>query len=209
MPRRIGVLLFVIFLASSTNIAGKKKKPALPDFVVNAKTVLVLIDPQAGVSVNDPLANRNAQQDVEKAFLKWGRLSPVTSQETADLVIAIRKGSGKVAQNTIGGLPTNDRPITAESTGNTTRVGAQQGRDPGTGLPGGPQNTAPHPQAEIGGADDTFVVYDGHVDHPLLSPAVWRYTAPDALHGPEVPAVDKFRKAIEEAVKQQQQQSQP
>ena len=30
---------------------------------------------------------------------------------TADLVISVRKGNGKIAQPTIGGVPTNDRPV--------------------------------------------------------------------------------------------------
>jgi hypothetical protein len=33
------------------------------------------------------------------------------------------------------------------------------------------------------------------------SPPVWRYIAKDALHSPNVPAVDQFRKAIDETEK--------
>jgi hypothetical protein len=39
-------------------------------------------------------------------------------------------------------------------------------------------------------------------DSPLDSPAVWRYTAKDALESPDVPAVEVFRKAIADTEKQ-------
>jgi hypothetical protein len=55
-------------------IAGGKKKNSLPPCILNARTILVLIDPEAGTSVDTPLANKTAQEDVEKAFMKWGRL---------------------------------------------------------------------------------------------------------------------------------------
>jgi hypothetical protein len=48
-----------------------------------------------------------------------------------------------------------------------------------------------------------FVVYRGKRDDALDSPAVWRYSAKDALRSPGVPAVDAFRKLIAEAEKQQ------
>jgi hypothetical protein len=70
----------------------------------------------------------------------------------------------------------------------------------------GPQDTTPHPQVDVG-ADDMLVVYPGHVDHPLDQPSVWRYSAADALDSPDVPAVDEFRKAIEQT--EQQQKSKP
>lgn len=202
MLRRACVLLLLIPLFASLATAGNKKKHILPDSVIKAKTVVVLIDPQAGTSLTSPLANRTAQEDVEKALMRWGRLTPVTETQTADLVITIRKGTGKLAQETIGGLPTNDRPVTGQTTDNGVRVGVQQGRQPG-GIPSGPQDTTPHPQVEAGAPDDMFVVYQGRVDRPLERPSVWRYSAADALHSPDVPAVEKFRKAVEEAEKQQ------
>jgi hypothetical protein len=42
---------------------------------------------------------------------------------------------------------------------------------------------------------------DPHVT-PLDAPAVWRYTAKDALQSPGVPAVEVFRKLIAESEKQ-------
>ena len=207
MLGRKTVLFLLVPVFASLAIAGNKKKHVLPAFVVNARTVLVLIDPQAGTSPTAPLANKTAQQDVEKALMKWGRLTPVLEGQSPDLVIVIRKGSGKIAQGTVGGLPTNDRPVIGQSTDASTRVAVQQGRSQ-NGIPSGAQDTTPHPQAEIGAADDEFAVYDGQVDHPLERPSVWRYSADDALRSPDVPAVDKFRKAIEESEKQQQAEKQ-
>jgi hypothetical protein len=50
-----------------------------------------------------------------------------------------------------------------------------------------------------------FVVYRTNKndprDAPLDSPAVWRYSSRDALHSPDVPAVDEFRKVIAESEK--------
>jgi hypothetical protein len=209
MLRRLRVLPFLACIVTCLAIAGPKKKNLLPASVLSAHTVLVLIDPQAGTSLDAPLANKTAQEDVEKALMKWGRLTPVMETQTADLLIIVRKGSGKLVQPTVGGLPTNNRPVVGEASDTDIRVGAQQGHPlPQDGPASGPdptqsQETKPHPQADVGAADDMFVVYQGHVDRPLDQPSLWRYSATDALHSPDVPAVEKFRKAVEEAEKQQ------
>ena len=108
---RVRVLLLMVLVFTSLAIAGNKKKNLLPAFVLRARTVLVLIDPEADISATSPLANKTAQEDVEKALMKWGRLTPVLDTQTADLVITVRKGSGRIVQPTIGGEPTNDRPV--------------------------------------------------------------------------------------------------
>ena len=46
-------------------------------------------------------------------------------------------------------------------------------------------------------------MYRGKRDNALDAPAVWRYSAKDALRSPDVPAVDVFRNLIKEAEKQQ------
>jgi hypothetical protein len=56
---------------------------------------------------------------------------------------------------------------------------------------------------EVGSADDTFVVYEGHGDAPLQRAPAWRYIAKDALRSPNVPAVAEFRKLIEQEEKKQ------
>ena len=203
MNFRMRAVLAIVLLFVSLGFAGNKKKPPLPAYVLKARTVLVRIDPNAGTSPTSPLANKTAQEDVEKALMKWGRLTPVMDSSTADLLIIVRKGSGKIVQQTVGGLPTNDRPVIVQPTDTGIRLGGQQGRPIGSTDPA-PQDTRPSPQTEIGTPDDMFLVYEGHVDGPLDSRApAWRYVTKDALHSPNVPAVDEFRKAVEETEKQQ------
>jgi len=141
---RMRVLLLTVLLSTSLAIAGNKKKPLLPAYVLKARTVAVLIDPNAGTLVTSPLANKTAQEDVEKAPMKWGRFTPVMDTQTADLVITVRKGSGKMVQPTIGGLPTNDRPVVVQPADSGIRLGGQKGRSPDSTQPT-PQDTSPHP----------------------------------------------------------------
>src|SRR5262245_3366618 len=104
---RLPLCLFGLVLSEALD--GKGKKPILPAYVLNPKTVLVLIDPAAGTPLNAPLANNTAQYDVEKALIEWGRLKPVLEGYTAGLVITMRKGPEKIVQPAIGGLPTLER----------------------------------------------------------------------------------------------------
>jgi hypothetical protein len=206
MPIRMRVSLVLLLAIASVAVAGNKKKVSLPAYVLKAHTVVVLIDPNAGINPEAPLANKTAQEDVEKALAKWGRLSLVLDPGVADLVITIRKGSGRIVQQTIGGVPTNDRPVIVQPTDTGIHIGAQQGRSPNAPQQPLPQDTRPAPQTEVGSSEDTFMVYEGQstitasLDQQV--PA-WRYTKKDALHSPTVPAVDEFRKLIEEAEKQQ------
>lgn len=180
-----------------------KKKILLPTDVLQARTVLVLIDPDAGVSPTSPYANRTAQEDVEKALMKWGRFELATDLSSADLVITVRKGSGRIAQPTIGGIPNNNRPIIFEPTETGGRAGGSRGTPPMAGDPTAPRRSDPTPEVEVGARDDMFVVYRGKRDNALDAASVWRYSAKNALNHPEVPAVDAFHKLIVEAEKQQ------
>jgi len=210
MPTRMRVLLSLVLLFTCLAIVEGKKKPTLPPSVLKAHTVIVLIDPDAGIPVNAPLANTTAQEEVEKAITKWGRLSLAQTVGTADLVVTIRKGNGKIVQPTIGGVPTNDRPVVVQPSDSGIHIGAQQGHPPDINQPQS-GNTAPVPQTEIGPSEDMFVVYEGlgREGNPLERAPAWRYQAKNALHSPDVPAVDVFRKAIEEAEKQQQKTTKP
>jgi hypothetical protein len=182
--------------------AKDKKKILLPDDILEARTVLVVVDRDAGVAVDDPLANRKAQENVEKALMNWGRFSLVLEASNADLVISVRKENGKAVQPTVGGVPTNDRPVIFEPTDSGGRVGIHTGNPPGADDPTNSQPRSPNKQIEAGPTQDMFVVYRGRRGDALDSPAVWRYMAKDALRSPDVPAVDAFRKLIAEAEKQ-------
>lgn len=200
MQKRTIALFAVVLLTTATGFAKDKKKNVLPAYVLTARTVTVIIDPNVGVSVDDPLANRTAQKDVETAILNWGRFQTVMSGMEPDLIIVVRKGSGRVARPTISDPRQNDRLGAIVPFDNGASIGAQQGHPPASSNPT-PADQTPHPEAQIGSTDDYFAVYRGDVNQPLDSPPAWRYVASDALQSPSVPAVDKFRQAIADAEK--------
>ena len=204
MPRRIPSLVLIALLLSCVSFAKKKNKQELPDLVLNAQTVLVVIHPDAGEPVTNPTANRTAQENVENALTKWGRFHLVMSPQTADLVIAVRKGHA--GGPTISNSPADDRPVILQPNDRDARIGAQQGRPPGLSDPGlGPQDRGPHISNEVGSSEDSFEVYRGGVEYPLDASPVWRYMGKNALDAPTVAAVSQFRKAIDESEKQRQQ----
>jgi hypothetical protein len=205
MQKRIAASVVVGLLIATCVVAKNKTEKTLPDYILHARTVAVLVDPKAGISVeDDPWANQVAQKDVETALLNWGRFFPVLSAQEADLIIVIRKGHGRLVDDTISDPRQNNRAGVINPTDNGVGMGAQRGRQPTTSAPGVPDNgsqgSAPT-QMEIGSVEDTFLVYKGGVDHPLDSPAGWRYTAKDGLRPHTVPAVDEFRKALAAADK--------
>jgi hypothetical protein len=213
-------LTLVVLLLSSLAASGKdKKKAPLPEDILKAHTVWVVVDPTAGVDINDPNANRKARGDVEKALVKWGRLEPVTNAEMADLIITVRKGHNKVADGTIGGTQVNrPPPLIVQSTDSSIHAA---GGTRGGGIPDNPADAStspngapttdngypgnpgrPSPQAEIGATQDMFVVYRSRAADALNAPPVWRYSAKDALQSPDVPAVEVFRTLIAQSEKQ-------
>jgi hypothetical protein len=201
MPLRKFLAVTAIILCSA--LASAKKKAVLPADVLRARTVFVIVDPAAGVDVRDPNANRVARTDVEKALDQWGRFTLVQEGSTADLIIMVRKGDGKLIQPTIGGTPINGTPpVSGDSTSTPTQSTTSAG---GRWPPGNP-NSNPQPQIEAGSPQDMFVVYRGSKDDPYWSPLdappVWRYSGKDALASPSVPAVEVFRKLIADSEKE-------
>src|SRR6266568_2569200 len=110
MPFRKLLALAAIILFCALAPAKDKKKFVLPADVLQARTVLVIVDPSAGVDAADPNANRLARVDVEQALDKWGRFRLVQEGFTAALGITVRQCSGKAVQRTIGGTPINGFP---------------------------------------------------------------------------------------------------
>src|SRR6201999_4156353 len=88
--------VFLLSLLATCGFAKDKTKNILPAYVLQAKTVAVVIDPNAGLSIDDPRANEVAQKDVEAAFLKWGKFEPVSDPKTADLIVMVRKGNSRL-----------------------------------------------------------------------------------------------------------------
>src|ERR1700743_1384850 len=189
---------------------AKDKGPVLPIYVLQARTVTVMIDPDAGMSPSDPNANQTARKDVETALLKWGQYRLALNPLEADLVVILRKGTGKLADATVNDPHQNRRPGSITSTDGSVAIGVQHGQPPPQlrDVLGEPQGTSPdvHPDAEIGNRDDSFVVYQGHTNDVPNGVPAWRYVHKDALHSHDVPAVDEFRKAVQAAAKQAAQQ---
>ena len=158
--QRVASLTFLLFVFS-LSLTAAKKKPQVPAYILSAQTVCVIIDPDAGTSLSDPLGNKTVQDEVEKALMKWARFQLVQEPGRADLVIVIRKGAGKPVDRTIGNLPTNSRPGTVQQTDNSIRIGGQKGTPPGSPQQTMPQDTRAEQQTEVGTsvAQDSFVVY--------------------------------------------------
>jgi hypothetical protein len=200
----VSIAVSLLAISAGVASANKKQKVHLPDYVLKAQTVLVVILPDAGEPMDDPFANRKAQEEVEKAFMKWDRYRLALDEYTADLVIGVRKGTGKAVNPTIKGGPVDT------TTDDQVRVGVQQGRPPDLTQQGAPKEHA-HIGMEAGAENDTFMVFQGGVQNPLDNPPVWTYIAKDGLKPPRVVAVEEFRKVVEEsdkAAEQRQQQQQ-
>ncbi|MDP9052655.1 MAG: hypothetical protein M3O31_18330 [Acidobacteriota bacterium] len=198
----------------STLAVAKSDKPILPGYILNARTVTVMIDPAAGISVSDPNANQTAQRDVETALLKWGRFTTVIGPEDADLIIVLRKGHGRIADATISDPRQNSRVGSVTRTDDGIAIGAQHGVPPPgasstNGVPAPPRqdgSSTANPQAEIGNTEDAFLVFEGKKEYGASDIPGWRWIRRNGLHAHDVPAVDEFRKAIAEAEKQAAQQ---
>ncbi|MGA9814350.1 MAG: hypothetical protein WBQ64_16305 [Terriglobales bacterium] len=80
---RISISLLIILLLPVLQLQAKdKKKQLFPEDVLQARTVMVVIHPDAGETLATPLANRNAQDEVERALTKWGRFDLVMDAYT-------------------------------------------------------------------------------------------------------------------------------
>jgi hypothetical protein len=199
--RLSSLLIFSALVLSSA--AAKDKKPVIPEDVLRAQTVRVMVDPDAGEPIDQPNANAMARENVEKALMEWGRFRLVMDGQDSDLVIAVRTGSGHMTRPTMKGGPIDQRPGMGQGTDSTIRIGAQHGppgplNDPSMD----PQSQRPRMGNEVGPSDDMFAVYRGGISDPLDSSPVWRYIKKDGLRpNPQVPAVEEFRKMLADAEK--------
>jgi hypothetical protein len=184
--------------------AKDKKKETLSDLILRARYATVIISPDAGVSPASPAGDQTARTDVETALEKWGRFHLTQDAANADLIIVVRKG-GQAVKPTLGGGNPNDHPVVVDpGSGGEIRLGGHS-RPPSSG-DGSSSPSGPLPRAEVGDNRDIFSVYRSNgigasIDSALDAPPLWRYASSDALKHPSVPAVEKFRKAIEDAEK--------
>jgi len=175
--------------------AQAKKKEQLPDEVLKAQTVLFLIFPDARAPLTNPPAVETIRDDMEKAMMKWGRFR-VARTGNADLLIVARKGHVEPPTYI---LPPNDKgPVNHPNSGGPAP-------DPNTPGLAPPRESAQRTAAALLAEEDSFEVYRGGIEHPLDAAAIWQYRAVNALRGPKVPAIERFRKAIEESERQLQQ----
>ncbi|NYF92002.1 hypothetical protein RBB79_20205 [Tunturiibacter empetritectus] len=199
MPKREFLALVACLLMATVAGAKNKAEKNVPDYILRAKTVNVMVDPGAGIDLKDPRANQVAQKDVETALLNWGRFQPVIFTQNVDLIIVICKGHKQVVDTTISDPRQNNRAGVIDPTANGVSVGAQHGN--GAGMPDASSHEPTHPQTEIGTTEDTFFVYNGDAERPLEGPVGWSYVAKDGLRSHNVPAVEEFRKALAAADK--------
>ena len=197
---RAALALLTAFTLSVSVSAKEKQKAPLPFTVLRARTIAVIVDPDAGRRITNPTENQTAQRDVEIALRNWGRFEITTSPLHADIIVVLRKGT-RAVEPTLPDPRQNGRIGSVEPIDDGIGIGAQRGSPTSPNqrpIQPYPQSTAPS-RAEITSTpDDSFVVYQGASDAPLDAPAIWRYTAPDALRPHSVPAVDAFRKAVAE-----------
>ena len=206
MSARLASWLVLAALLSLSPLLGKnrdKKKPALPEYVLQAETVRVIVAPDSGEPLDQPMVNSTARDNVEKAFSEWGRYRVVMDGQQADLVISVRTGNNRMVRPTIKGGPIDQRGGVAQGTDSTIRIGGAKGRPPGSDQTMNPQDQGPHMSNEIGPSEDSFEVYRGDVSDALDSSPVWRYIAKDGLRAPQMRAVDEFRKAVTDSEKPQ------
>jgi hypothetical protein len=204
MKVRLSFLLPLLVLLATQALAKDKNKSTLPEYVLRAQTVLVVIDPDAGEPLDHPNANATARDNVEKALMDWGRFKLALDGRESGLIMVVRTGNGKAVQPTIRGGPIDQRPGIGQSTDSSIRIGGQHGQPPPLTDPSSdPQNQGPHVSNEVGSSEDSFAVYRGGIANPLDSSPVWRYNAKDGLQAPRVAAVEEFRKALAQAEKPQ------
>ena len=77
--------MVLVVMSAGMASAKKKVKAYLPDYVLKAQSVFVVILPDAGEPIDDPSANRKAQEEVEKAFMKWGTVPVGVGREHGGL----------------------------------------------------------------------------------------------------------------------------
>lgn len=218
MQVRVLALFAGIVVLASCVAAKKKEKQVLPDTVLRAQTVFVVIQPDAKEQLTEPNANLKAQKAVEEALMKWGKFRLALDTTTADIIISVQKGTGKAMSPTISGGPVDSRPVDVEGDASQIRIMGQKGHPDTTSI----STNDPNPNAraqtgtQAGGAEDVLRLFiGGAVEYPLDYAPVWMYSRKDALKGPEMAAVAELKKVFEESErvaaereKQKQQQQQ-
>lgn len=202
MRVRVLALFAGIVVLASCLVAKKKDKQILPDTVLRAQTVFVVIQPDAKEPLTEPNANLKAKMAVEEALMKWGKFRlALDTAMAADIVISVEKGTGKAMSPTISGGPVDSRPVDVEGDASQIRIMGQKGHPDTTSNDPNP-NARAQTGTQAGGSEDVLRLFiGGAVDYPLDYAPVWVYSRKDALKGPEVAAVGELKKVFEESEK--------
>jgi len=191
MTRRFSSVLALILLLTGSALT-KQKKSQVPESVLRAETIIVAIEPNVGESLDNPNANLQARENVERALTQWGRFKVIPDGQQSDLVVAVRVGSDKLLRPTVKGGPFDDN----------IHIGQRSQGPPLGGEPRpDPDSRTPRVSNEVGPTSDSFSVYRGGVNNPFGTSALWSYTAKHCLQAPEIKAVEEFRKAVADAEK--------
>ena len=202
MFTRLYALLACVLVFVAVAVGKDKNKTDVPDSILQAQSVRVVVSSDTGQPLNHPTANLAARDAVENAIEAWGRFKIVHEGES-DLVISVRTSTGQPVSPTIESGTTDTREGVQYG---KVGVWASQGNGPALSDPmAGPQHTTPHVGKEIGRVQDVFEVYKGGMayDQKMSSAPLWKYAAKDALKAPDMVAVREFRKAVAVAEKQQ------
>jgi hypothetical protein len=194
-------LALALPLVLSVYAGAKKNRSTLPQEVTHARTVYVMIAPDAGVPVAHPGENNAAREVVEQSLRQWGHynVQPFSAPEP-DLVIMVRKGGSK---QVINGTDPNDRPTRIGADDTSINIGVSHGTPPpltGAPFPSGPRNVG----TQVAPTDDVFEVYlGGGRPNPIDYAPIWTYRGKNALNLPGVTAAKEFQKAVEAALKEE------
>jgi hypothetical protein len=133
-----------------------------------------------------------AQKDVEAALLKWGRFDLVPDPKTADLIVMVRKGNGRLMDEALPDIRQNSG-INPDNRGGP--MGPPRGSQPDQSLNPGLGSSRQSPQAGMGDAGDLLSVFKGG-QNTLYATPVWTYAGRDGLSPQTVSAVTAFKKAV-------------
>jgi hypothetical protein len=174
VKRSLFVLAAVLF-AATLFAKDKKPKQEIPDEILNARYVAVIVFNESNQLVKQA-DDLRAIGDVEQALRKWGRYAITLNVRDADFVIAIRKG--RMAEARIG-VPSVNRPgISTE-----TEIAP-------------PGDMFAVYRKAFDGVNQRQTPPD-----PRDAPPVWRIMQDGILDPPVVSAVLKFKKAVEDSEK--------
>ena len=122
-----------------------KNKSALPEDILRAQTVRVVIDPDAGEPMDQPKANAIARENVEKALEGMGPLpeSCVLDGAESDLIISVRTGNGRIDAAHDKGGPIDNVRESHKTTDSTFAIGGQRGHPPHEQSEHGPAEPGP------------------------------------------------------------------